>query len=121
MVKMLSSGVVFTGGGGVCDVGVDGVVGVVEVVGVVGVVGIGGGGDRDGDSLSGVGLGLLGLFVGLVLLRSPLVATVSFKGARKPLIFQTPEPGLVSTPFACMKAKVSVGIEAIATLFCLAG
>jgi len=43
-----------------------------------------------------VGFGLAGVF--LELFKSLGVAKVSFNGARKPSVFHTPEPFLVSTP-----------------------
>jgi len=56
---------------------------------------------------------------GLELLRSLGLATVSFKGARKPSVFQTPEPLLVSVPCCRISRSVSVGMDAMMMFVCL--
>ncbi len=57
-----------------------------------------------GDVAGATGLGLLacGFFE---LLRSFSLASISFNGVRKPFIFHTPDPGLVSNPCSLICKK----------------
>ena len=50
--------------------------------------------------------------------RSLGLAKVSFKGARKPSVFHTPESLLVSFPWALICRKMAVGMEAIMMCVC---
>ncbi len=65
-----------------------------------------------GDVAGATGLGLLvcGFFE---LLRSFSLASVSFNRVRKPFVFHTPDPRLVSTPCSLICKNVAVGMVAI--------
>jgi len=62
------------------------------------------GGEGDGEECDGEescgdgGCGLVVVFLFLELLKSLGLAKVSFRGARKPSVFHTPEPLFVSVP-----------------------